>query len=150
MGFLNENDSLACFQILWELSSGLSLIAIVVGFSPNFWFSPLLVSFSRPNIIQQDIHQNIRLAGNSPAGYLAGTILSLIVQKIKHYHKNEYIWHNSIPKASRISIFHYSKSMSHENSKCLYFASVQIKHLVQKRPFFSHSKQNEKSESYLT
>ena len=38
----------------------------------------------------------------------------------------------------------YSKSVSRENSKCLHFASVQMKHLVQKRQFFSHSKQNEK------
>ena len=40
--------------------------------------------------------------------------------------------------------------MSRENSKCLHFASVEMKHIVQKRPFFSHSKQNEKIESYLT
>ena len=38
----------------------------------------------------------------------------------------------------------YSKSMSCENSKCLHFASVQMKNIVQNRPFFSHSKQNEK------
>ena len=44
----------------------------------------------------------------------------------------------------------YSKSVSCENSKCLHFASIQMKHIVQKRPFFSHSKQNEKDESYLT
>ena len=44
----------------------------------------------------------------------------------------------------------YSKSASCENSKCLHFASVQMKHIVQKRPFLSHSKQNEKNESYLT
>ena len=44
----------------------------------------------------------------------------------------------------------YSKSASCENSKCLHFASVQMKHIVQKKPFFSHSKQNEKNESYLT
>ena len=44
----------------------------------------------------------------------------------------------------------YSKSVSCENSKCLHFASVQMKHIVQKGPFFSHSKQTEKYESYLT
>ena len=44
----------------------------------------------------------------------------------------------------------YSKSVNRENSKCLHFASVQMQHIVQKRPFFSHSKQNEKNESYLT
>ena len=32
--------------------------------------------------------------------------------------------------------------MSHKNSKCLDFASVQVKHIVQKRAFFSHTKQN--------
>ena len=37
----------------------------------------------------------------------------------------------------------YSKSVSRENSKCLHFASVLMKHIVQNRPFFSHSKQNE-------
>ena len=31
----------------------------------------------------------------------------------------------------------YSKSVSHENSKCLHFASVQMKHTVQNRPFYS-------------
>ena len=40
--------------------------------------------------------------------------------------------------------------MSRENSKCLHFASVQMKHIVTKRPFCSHSKQNEKNKSYLT
>ena len=44
----------------------------------------------------------------------------------------------------------YSKSASCENSKCLHFASVQMKHIVQKRPFSSHSKQDKKNESYLT
>ena len=44
----------------------------------------------------------------------------------------------------------YSKSVSCENSKCLHFASVQMKHIVQKGPFSSHSKQTEKYESYLT
>ena len=38
----------------------------------------------------------------------------------------------------------YSESVSHGNSKCLYFATVQMKHIVQNRPFFSYSKQNEK------
>ena len=52
-----------------------------------------------PNTIQQDIHMNIRLAGNSPAGYSVGIILLPITQKIikkKHYSKNEsYLtqWH---------------------------------------------------------
>ena len=44
----------------------------------------------------------------------------------------------------------YSKSVNRENSKCLHFASVLMKHIVQNRPFFSHSKQIEKNESYLT
>ena len=49
-----------------------------------------------PNTIQQDIHPNIRLAGNLQAGYSAGTILLLIIQKIRHYSQNEsYLtqWH---------------------------------------------------------
>ena len=40
--------------------------------------------------------------------------------------------------------------MSHKNSKCLDFASVQVKQIVQQRLFFSHSKQNVKIDSYLT
>ena len=39
--------------------------------------------------------------------------------------------------------FHYSKSVNHENSKCLDFASVQVKPILQKGHFFSHSKQHE-------
>ena len=49
-----------------------------------------------PNTIQQDIHPNIQLAGNLPAGYLAGTILLPIIQKTSHYGQNEsYLtqWH---------------------------------------------------------
>ena len=44
----------------------------------------------------------------------------------------------------------YTNSLSCENSKCLHFASVQMKHIVQKTAFCSYSKQNEKNESYLT
>ena len=33
-------------------------------------------------------------------------------------------------------VFHYSKSVNHENPKCLDFASVQVKPMVQKRAFF--------------
>ena len=36
--------------------------------------------YMEPNTIQRDIHPNIRLAGNSPAGYLAGTILLPITE----------------------------------------------------------------------
>ena len=69
----------------------------------------------------------------------------------KQNEKNEsYLtqWHTkSFQNTKLVSL--YSKSVSCENSKCLHFASVQINHIVQKRPFFSHSKQNEKK-SYLT
>ena len=41
----------------------------------------------------------------------------------------------------------YSKSVSRQDFKCLHFASVQMKNIVQNRPFF---KRNEKNESYLT
>ena len=44
MGFLNENDSLAYFAILRELSSGLSL---TVGFFKTLNFLSLLVGFFR-------------------------------------------------------------------------------------------------------
>ena len=104
-----------------------------------------------PNTIQQDIHPNIRLAGNLPAGYSAGTILLPITQKIRHYGKNEsYLtqWHTrGFQNIKLISL--YSKSVSRENSKCLHVASVQMKHIVQNNPFFSHYKQNDKM-SHLT
>ena len=57
MGFLNENDSLAYFAILGELSSGLSFI---VGFFKTLSFLSLLVGFflgkeghtlHRPNVL---------------------------------------------------------------------------------------------------
>ena len=58
-------------------------------------------------------------------------------------------WHTeSFQNIKLVSL--YSKSVNRENSKCLHFASVQMKYIVQKRPLFSHSKQNEKNESYLT
>ena len=41
----------------------------------------------------------------------------------------------------------YSKSMSHERSKCLYFALVQVKHVTQNWPFFCHTGQNVKTVS---
>ena len=44
MGFLNENDSLAYFAILGELSSGLSF---TVGFLKTLSFLSLLVGFFR-------------------------------------------------------------------------------------------------------
>ena len=69
----------------------------------------------------------------------------------KQNEKNEsYLtqWHTkSFQNIKVVSL--YSKSMGRENSKCPHFASVQMKHIVQKRPFFSHSKQNEKNESYF-
>ena len=47
-------------------------------------------------------------------------------------------WHtNGIQNIKSVSL--YSKSVSHENSKCLHFASLQIKPIVQKRPFFLSS-----------
>ena len=57
-------------------------------------------------------------------------------------------WHTeSFQNIKLVSI--YSKSVSLKNSKCLHFASVQMKQIVQNRPFFSHSKQS-KNESYMT
>ena len=39
---------------------------------------PLFVATGLPNTIRQDIHPNIRLKGNLPAGYSAGTIPLLL------------------------------------------------------------------------
>ena len=59
--------------------------------------------------------------------------------------KMSHIWHNSIPKYQNIKLTSfYSKSVSRENSKCVDFASVQLKHILQNSHFSSHSKQNEK------
>ena len=44
-------------------------------------------------------------------------------------------WHTKgFQNIKLVSLF--SKSVSHENSKCLHFASVQMKQIVQNRPFF--------------
>ena len=44
----------------------------------------------------------------------------------------------------------YSKSVSHENSRCLHYAPVQMKNIVQNRPFFLSFETERKNESYLT
>ena len=111
--------------------------------------------------------QNIKLVSlysksvnrkNSKCLHFASVQMKHIVQKrpffshSKQNEKNEsYLtqWHTKGFKNIKL-VSLYSKSVSCENSKCLHFASVQMKHIVQKRPFFSHSKQNGKNESYLT
>ena len=95
---------------------------------------------------------------NSKCLHFASVQMKHIVQKrpfFSHSKQNEktesYLtqWHTKdFQNIKLVSL--YSKSVSCENSKCLHFASVQMKHIVQKKPFFSHSKQNEKNESYLT
>ena len=42
------------------------------------------------------------------------------------------------------TISHYSKPVGCENSKCLDFVSVQVKHSSKQVIFFSHGKRNEK------
>ena len=91
------------------------------------------------NTIQQDIH-------------LAGTILLPVTQKIRHYGKNEsYLtqWHTRGFQNIKL-VFHYSKSVSHENSKCLHFPSVQMKHSSQQAIYFLIPNKMNKNESYLT
>ena len=63
------------------------------------------------------------------------------------YRKNEsYLtqWHTRGFQNTEL-VFHYSKSVSRENSKCLHFPSVQMKYIVQNRQIFSHPKQNDKT-----
>ena len=110
--------------------------------------------------------QNIKLVSlysksvsceNSKSLHFPSVQMKHIVQKrpfcshSKQNEKNEsYLtqWHtNGFQNIKLFSL--YSKSVSHENSKCLHLASVQMKHIVQERPFFSHSKQNEKKMSYI-
>ena len=90
--------------------------------------------------------------------HFASVQMKHIVQKrpiFSHSKQNEksesYLsqWHSKCFQNIKL-VSLYSKSVSCENSKCLHFPSVQMKHIVQKRPFCSHSKQNEKIESYLT
>ena len=75
--------------------------------------------------------------GNWPAGYSTVTKLLLIMQKIKHYGKIEpYLTQLHTKGFQNIKfLFFYSKSVSCENSKCLYSASVQVKHIVQNGQF---------------
>ena len=56
-----------------------------------------------PNTIQQDIHPDIRPAGNSPAEYSAGTYFSLSKRKSHITVKMTPVQHNGIPRASKIS-----------------------------------------------
>ena len=59
-------------------------------------------------------------------------------------------WHTKGFQNIRL-VFHYSKSVSREHSKCIHFASAQMKHIVQNRPFcFSFQTEFKKNESYLT
>ena len=108
------------------------------GVNVNDKFS-LYIKKSQPNTIQQDIRPNIRLAGNSPAGYSAGTIRLPIIQKIRHYGQNEsYLTQCHTKGFQNIRLVSlYSNSVSGENSRCLHFASVQIKHMVQNSTIFS-------------
>ena len=95
---------------------------------------------------------------NSKCLHFPSVQMKHIVQKrpfcshSKQNEKNEsYLtqWHPKGFQNIKLVSLH-SKSVNRENSKCLHFPSVQMKHIVQKRPFCSHSKQNEKNESYLT
>ena len=87
------------------------------------------------------------LAGRKFASRIFGwnKTFTCITQKIRQYGQNESYsiqWHTKgFLNIKLVSL--YSKSVSHQNSKCLHFASVQVKHMVQNRPFLSHSKQNE-------
>ena len=103
-----------------------------------------------PNIIQQDIHPDIRPAGNSPAEYSAGTYFYLCKTKSRimygmygqndsHFTK----WHTkSFQNITLVS--HYSKSVSRKNSKCLHFVLVQVTPIVKKAEFLLHATQDQK------
>ena len=55
----------------------------------------------------------------------------------KQNDKMSHIWHKHTKGFQNIQLVSlYSKSVSHENSKCLHFASVLMKHIVQNRPVF--------------
>ena len=96
---------------------------------------------SQPNTIQEICQQDIS----------AGTIHLPIIQKIKHYGQNEsYLTQCHTKGFQNIRLVSlYSKSVSCENSKCLHFASVQMKH-SSKQAIFSLIPNRVKNESYLT
>ena len=65
--------------------------------------------------------------------------------------KVSHIWHNgiqSLPDVKLASL--YSKSVTHENSKCADFPLVQVKHTVQNWPFCLSFQTEWKNDSYLT
>ena len=63
MGFLNENEGLACFAILEELSSGLSF---TVGFFKTLTFLSLLVGFSGGKEGHTSQHPNVLVGLRGP------------------------------------------------------------------------------------
>ena len=56
-----------------------------------------------PNTIHQDIHPDIRPAGNSPAQYSAATYFYLYKRKSRFTVKITPVQHNGIPRVSKIS-----------------------------------------------
>ena len=75
-----------------------------------------------------------------------------LIQNRMRIIKMSLIWHNSILRPSKNIklVSHCSKSVSCKNSKCLDFASVQVKRMVQNRAFFLSYQTECKNESYLT
>ena len=71
----------------------------------------------------------------------------------KRNDRMSHIWYKDIAKTSKTATevsFPYSKSVSCENFKCVDFASVQVKHIVENRPFLVLIPNRIKNESYLT
>ena len=93
------------------------------------------------------------LAGRKFASRIIGgnNTLTYNAKKIRYYGQSESYWTQWHTKGFQniklVSL--YSESVSHENSKCLHFVSVQVKHSPKQAIFFSHSKRM-KNESYLT
>ena len=74
-------------------------------------------------------------------------IFSLIRNRMKN---ESYLtqWHTEyFPNITLVSL--YSKPVRHENSRCLHFVSVQVKHIVQNRQFYSLTQKKMKNESFL-
>ena len=95
---------------------------------------------------------------NSKCLHFASTQMKHIVQKRPfllsfqtEWKNKSYLthWHTKgFQNIKLVSL--YSESVSHENSKCLNFTSVQMKYMVQNRPFFLSFQTEWKNESYLT
>ena len=80
-------------------------MSIALTGNSSFFMKPTMpsVNIYLPNTIQQDIHPDIRIAGNSPDEFSAGTYFYLYTRESRIMIKMTPIPQNGIPKVSKIS-----------------------------------------------